>query len=1447
MSSPFGNGSKLKSPNSTEFLNKNKEVEFDGIAKLASMISSCSASLIYFFEEKKAWIKSTHGNYKQIHSADLELSFPELKETDMFFLNDKNQLLRKSLADKGINFFAAIPIKSSEGEILGALAVLDTKEKSLLDEQISGLMILAGGLLSLLKDRSANQELSQYEKLFSLSSDLVCIAGMDGFFKRISPSFHAILGWDKEILLGKSFFELIHPEDLDKTANEIEQLSAGIRTVNFSNRFSTVEGTYKVIQWRASPEAETDCIFAIGRDITEERNKELELVESEEKLRMFFENSQGLMCTHDLQGNFLSVNSSGAAILGYTVEEILTMSLYDVVPEEKYSDMDVYLAAIANKGKLRGQMLTKHKNGSYRSWLFNNILDKNNRDGTPYVIGNAIDITVRARLEEDLKVARWLLEETGKVARVGGWNVDLVKQKVLWSPVTKLIHEVEESFVPDITKGIDFYKEGESRNAITEAIQNAITEGKPWDLDLQLVTAKGNELWVRAIGQTEFENGICTRIFGTFQDIDTSKKNELEIASARKLLDNVFSSSSEVSIIATDVDGIITIFNVGAEKMLGYSAEEIVGKYSADIIHSPEETEKLSIELSKEFGRPITGFDIFKSRSERDGSDKQVYTFITKEGEERLVSSVVTPIKDANQKSIGYLKIAIDISENRKVELDLINEKSRLSAFVEHTPAAVAMLDQEMNYIVVSNRWEEEFHHKAEEVIGRSHYEIFAELMNEERLSNYSRVLHGEVLTREAEEIVFPGENEAQFISWEMRPWYIHTGDIGGMVVFTQNITPLIAQREELKRAKKAAEEASVAKSEFLANMSHEIRTPLNGVIGFTDLVLKTKLNETQHQYLSIVNQSGNALLSIINDILDFSKIEAGKLELDIEKSDLYEMASQATDIISYQVQSKGLEMLLNISGDLPRFIYADAVRLKQVLVNLLGNASKFTENGEIELKIENLKIIGEANTIRFSVRDTGIGINPIKQKKIFEAFSQEDSSTTKKYGGTGLGLTISNRLLGLMGTQLQLVSSLGKGSTFYFDVTFKAEAGEPIDWADIDQIKKVLVVDDNENNRLIVTQMLLLKNIHTVEATNGLEALHLLSKGERFDVILMDYHMPFMDGLETIRKIKESFVENLDEMPVILLQSSSDDRKIIQTCRELGVRYRLIKPLKLQDFYHALSRLNTNGEEQVHPIEEPALQKEFKFKVLLAEDNKVNMMLSETIIKNNFPNAILLKATNGLEAIEYFKLEEPDILLMDVQMPEMNGYEATRLIRELPGSTRVPIVAITAGNVKGEREKCMDAGMDDFVVKPIVEDVLLSIFEKWLDFPEAEIVIPESSDNHPYQDHYNQEILINYTGKNTLVLDRILEIVESELKELLEDAEVKIEKEDLKGLNETGHKLYGTSVSSGMPILSKMAVELEQLKEFDKQQLLDKYVLLRKEILLVIKQIQTQREGIDS
>ncbi|MBN3518810.1 PAS domain S-box protein [Algoriphagus lutimaris] len=1441
----LGDSSRINSLKSYQILSSEKEKEFDGIAKLASRLCNVPVGLIYFFEEKKTFIKSVFGSINAIESLDLTPWFDVHQEASFISFSSSDKNFPSTLRERGFEYYAACPIKDEDGYVLGALAILNHQMVEINEDQKSNLMTLFGGLLSLLKDRKKNIELDHFEKLFQLSSDLVCLAGVDGFFKKVSPSFKKILGWDKKTLLTKSFFELIYPEDLEKTQQEIGKLSEGLPTINFTHRFNTNDGSFKYLQWTASPEPETGSIFAIGRDITNERIRELKLAESEEKLRVFFENSQGLMCTHDLKGDFLSVNSSGAGILGYTVEEVLSLSLFDIVPEERHPEIYGYLKAITTHGKASGQMITRHKNGTLRTWLFNNVLEKSGVDHSLYVIGNAIDITTRAKLEEDLKETKQLLEETGKVAKVGGWDFDIVNQKISWTPVTKMIHEVPDDFVPDLNKGIGFYKEGESRYKITKALEEAIQHGTPWSLDLQLITHKGKEIWVRAIGKPEFQNGECVRLFGTFQDIDETKRAELEASRARKVLDDVFNASSEVSVIATDLEGVITVFNKGAEKMLGYTSDEMVGKHTLRIIHSQEEVEKAALELSEEFGRPISGFETFIARPERDGSEQRDWTYIRKDGEERLVSLVVTPIKDPDQISIGYLGIAIDFTEKRNIEIDLINEKSRLAAFVKHTPAAVSMLDNNMRYIAVSNRWEEEYHYKEEEVLGNSHYALFSELMNEDRIANYNRVLSGEVLTNKEEKILFPGETEPRYISWEMRPWYLHNGEIGGMMVFTQNITSLIAQREELKQAKLQAEEGSKAKSEFLANMSHEIRTPLNGVIGFTDLVLKTNLNETQHQYLSIVNQSANALLSIINDILDFSKIEAGKLEIDIDKCDLYEMSSQATDIITYQIQNKGLEMLLNIGTDLPRFIYADSVRLKQVLVNLLGNASKFTEKGEIELKIENLHSDGDFNRIRFSVRDTGIGINATKQKKIFEAFSQEDSSTTKKYGGTGLGLTISNSLLGLMGSKLQLVSEVGKGSTFFFDVTFKTEPGEAEEWFDVDKIKNVLVVDDNDNNRLIVSQMLLLKNIHATEATNGFEALQILSKGDKFDVVLMDYHMPFMDGLETIRKIKESFVENLEEMPIILLHSSSDDQKIIQACQELGVKHRLIKPLKLQDFYHALSRLHTKDFDIVKEVEnDDTIPQDVHYKVLVAEDNMVNMMLAETIIKRSFPNAILIKTKNGKEALDYCKEEFPDIILMDVQMPEMNGYEATRRIRNLKNGDRIPIVALTAGNVKGEREKCLEAGMNDFVVKPVVEETLNNIFQKWLPLQKLDSLNSDEPEKFT-KSHYDQEVLNAYTDNNVEILKGILKIVKSELTTSFADLKEKLVKEDLVGLKEAGHKLYGTAVSSGMFYLSEMAAEMEKLQLLDQSAIQHKLAQIEKEIKLILNQIHSQEDAI--
>ena len=325
-----------------------------------------------------------------------------------------------------------------------------------------------------------------------------------------------------------SSIEFIHPDDVESTINELKKLSEGHQTVNFSQRFKASDGSYKTIEWTSTPETATGNIFGIGRDKSELVLKEKQLKASEEKLRIFFENSQGLMCTHDMAGNFLSVNGAGAAILGYSHEEIINLSLFDIVPESRHPLLKDYLNNIKINGKASGQMLTRHKDGSIRIWMYNNILE-NSLQEQPYVIANGIDITERHYLEEELKRTGQMLERTNQVARVGGWEFDVLKQSINWTSVTKEIHGVSPDYEPDLETGINFYKEGESRNRITEVINRAIAEGTPWDEELQIVNAEGDEIWIRAIGNADFEDGKCTRLYGTFQDIDVYKYGELAL------------------------------------------------------------------------------------------------------------------------------------------------------------------------------------------------------------------------------------------------------------------------------------------------------------------------------------------------------------------------------------------------------------------------------------------------------------------------------------------------------------------------------------------------------------------------------------------------------------------------------------------------------------------------------------------------------------------------------------------------------------------------------------------------------------------------------------------------------------------------------------------------------------------------------------------------------
>jgi PAS domain S-box-containing protein len=1293
---PQNEPQRLRALDNYDILDSLDGKDFDRITKLASIICNVPISLVSLVDEKRQWFKSAVG--LDVKETPRELAFCQyaIMEPDIFEIADatKDSRFKDNALVTGnpnIRFYAGYPLVDPDGYALGTLCVIDRKPKILSDKEKEALQLLGEEVITLIVERRQKQDLKNFEKLFELSNDLVFVGGTDGYFTKLNPAFEKLFGWSREYMLNTSAFEFYHPDDLEGTKKQLEALGKGQNTVNFVQRFKASDESYKAIQWTSTPEPETGNIFGIGRDISELVMKERLLEESEEKLRLFFENSQGLMFMHDLDGNFLSVNEAMASILGYTVAELSKLTLFDIIPQVRYSVLRQYMEDIKLKGNASGQMVTRHKNGSIRIWMYNNVR-QTNANGETYVIGNGIDISEQHYLQKNLERTRQMLEKTNKMARVGGWEFDVRRKKIYWSAETKEIHGVPQDYEPDLESGIIFFKEGESRDKISAAVKLSIEKGLHYELDAELINAKGNTLWVRTIGSAEMENGVCVRLYGTIQDIDETKRAELEV-----------------------------------------------------------------------------------SRS-----------------------------------------------------------KAILAAFVEHAPAAVAMLDKEMRYVAVSHRWLEDYHLTGKDVIGSSHYKYFPNV-TQDRIDRHARILNGAIETHDEEFVIFPGAEEGEYISWEMRPWYQFDGSVGGIMLFTKNISAIVKQREELIAAKWQAEQASVAKSEFLANMSHEIRTPLNGVIGFTDLVLKTDLNQTQQQYLTIVNQSANALLSIINDILDFSKIEAGKLELDVDRCNLYEIGSQATDIITYQVQKKGLEMLLNIAPEVPMYIWADSVRLKQIIINLLSNASKFTEKGEIELKIEVLAENDDHITFRFGVRDTGIGIKPEKQGKIFEAFSQEDSSTTKKYGGTGLGLTISNKLLGMMGSKLQLKSTPGTGSTFYFDITLKAEHGEPIEWEDIESIKNVLIVDDNENNRLILKQMLLLRNIPSIEAKNGLEALQQLATGQQFDVILMDYHMPYMDGLETIKKIRESF----GIQPIILLYSSSDDERVVRACDELKVNQRLVKPIKIQDIYSALSHLHRKVDTRSAKVKDAGIEStKDAVNILIVEDNLVNMMLAKTILKRIAPNSVLREAANGLEAIEAFKTMAPDIILMDVQMPEMNGYEATQGIRALEKDGHVPIIALTANNVKSEREKCLASGMDDFIVKPVVEETIAQVFNKWLDIDQ-----PGSDEGSAITDVRENELHFNLPRLQELfdeeMMNDFLELTAMELNRSSANLQTALESRDLTQVTTVAHKLHGTSVSAGFPVLARLTDEIEKAPEFNETMLTDLINKAKEEIVVILKLIE--------
>ena len=1044
--------------------------------------------------------------------------------------------------------------------------------------------------------------------------------------------------------------------------------------------------------------------------------------------------------------------------------------------------------------------------------------------------GISHDITAQKNAELELAAVTERFELAVRGSTDGLWDWDVRTSRVYYSPRFKELigyadHEMENVFEEWRSK-----LHPDDLEPTLAAIDAHLKCREPYDVEYRLWTKSGELRWFRARGQALWNaEGEATRMAGSITDI-TDRKAAAEALRASEARYRTLVEHAPEAIVVLDAEhGRFIDVNDNALALFECRRHELLETHPAEVSPPQQPDGRDSMAAARQYIQqaldgPVTVFDwMHRTRTGRDvPCEVRLVRLPSLQG-----TQVRASVTDISPRKAIEANLRYQVAERERAEAEARRQAEHTRRIVDTARDAFVAMDEDGRIVDWNPQAEAIFGWTREEVLGRPVADSIVPLeMRDQHRRGLRRFLEtgeGPVLDRRVE-LTAVRRDGSQF-PIELTITALADGAGYFFAAFLHDITSRKQAEQDLRTAKDQAEAASRAKSDFLANMSHEIRTPMNAVIGMTELVLDTRLTTTQRDYLNTVLESSESLLTIINDILDFSKIEAGRLDLSAAPFLLRDEIGDALKPLGVRAATKGIELIWRVGPDVPDGLIGDATRLRQVLVNLVGNAVKFTEEGEVLVSVDEESRDGDGLLLHLQVQDTGVGIPPDRQQAIFEAFEQADTSTTRRYGGTGLGLTITSRIVERMNGRIWVESEEGRGSIFHLTVPLQIAAELPARRPAPDELAglPVLIVDDNRTNRTILAETLSSWGLDVHVADSAAAALAQLddcaTAGTRIGLMITDVQMPEMDGYELIARVRRR--DDGRELPVIVLTSGTRGRDAARHA-ELAVEASLIKPTKQSELLNAVIRAAAPATASPATTEEDQFLTELRpLRVLLAEDGRANQKLAVALL-SAWGHSVAI-AENGRSAVEAWEGEPFDLILMDVQMPEMDGLAATRAIRarEADSGRHTLIIAMTARAMTGDRELCLAAGMDGYVSKPVRKRQLYAAIAPFFTERRDELIdsgdgasptseVPPSDEDSSLP-VIDWNVALRTVGRDRSLLRDVVDASLEELPTLLQQLEQQVASANAAEISRVAHTIKGTGRTFGAAQLMHAARNLEE------------------------------------